>query len=63
MKVLYGERTKGCRYRNTSLPSIVGKTVQAIARTKVEGAYGDEPCIVLLFTDGTKHGFVLPQDT
>ena len=40
----------------------VGKTVEARGVASVEAAYGDEPCTVVLFTDGTCHGFVHPVD-
>ena len=40
----------------------MGKTVQGVAETTVEGENGSEPCVTLLFTDGTRHGFVLPGD-
>jgi hypothetical protein len=40
----------------------VGKTVQGVASTTVPSENGDEPCVMLLFTDGTSHGFVLPRD-
>lgn len=45
-----------------ALEDVVGRTVAAIYRTEVKGAYGDEPCITLVFTDGTQHGFVIPVD-
>lgn len=56
-----GEIPKG-KPKPTELPYLVGKTIQAVASTTVPGAYGDEPCILLYFTDGTRYGFVLPQD-
>lgn len=43
------------------LADIVGKTVAAIAVASVDGNYGDEPCTVLLFTDGSFHGFIHPR--
>lgn len=49
-------------YRHVALDEIVGKTIQGIARTTVEGANGDEPCVMLFFSDGTRHEFVLPAD-
>ena len=49
-------------YRHIALEEIVGRTIEAIAETTVEGNYDPEPCVVLCFTDGTKHGFVLPSD-
>jgi DNA-directed RNA polymerase subunit RPC12/RpoP len=41
---------------------IVGKTIAKIEHTHVDGNYGKEPCIMLFFTDGTRHGFVIAQD-
>ena len=49
-------------YEEVTLDAIVGKTIQGIARTTVEGESGKEPCVMLFFSDGTKHGFVLPAD-
>jgi hypothetical protein len=62
LKLIHGTKTPGLKYRQVALDEIVGKTVQGVARTTVQGADGDEPCLVLLFTDGTRHGFVLPCD-
>ena len=62
LKLTYGTRTPKLDYRQVALGDIVGKTVQGVARTTVPGENGDEPCVVLLFTDGTRHGFVLPGD-
>lgn len=49
-------------YWHASLESLAGKTVEAVTTTFVEGPHGDEQCILIHFTDGTKHGFVLPND-
>jgi hypothetical protein len=62
LKMTYGTRTPGLNYREVTLDQIVGKTVQGVARTTVQGESGREPCLVLLFTDGTRHGFVLASD-
>jgi hypothetical protein len=62
LKLMHGTRTPKHNYRHVALDDIVGKTVQGVARTTVQGANGDEPCVMLLFTDGTRHGFVLPGD-
>jgi hypothetical protein len=62
LKLMHGTRTPKLDYRHVALDDIVGKTVQGVARTTVQGANGDEPCVMLLFTDGTRHGFVLPGD-
>jgi hypothetical protein len=50
------------KYKHVDLNKIVGKTVERVAGENVEGAFGDEPCTMLYFTDGTKHGFVHPSD-
>jgi hypothetical protein len=60
LNLMHGTKTPKLNYRQVALGDIVGKTVEGVARTTVQGANGDEPCVVLLFTDGTKHGFVLP---
>ena len=62
LKMTYGTTTPGLNYREVTIDQIVGKTVQGVARTTVQGENGSEPCVVLLFTDGTRHGFVLPGD-
>jgi hypothetical protein len=62
LKMTNGTRTPGLKYREVALDEILGKTVQGVGRTTVESASGNEPCVVLLFTDGTRHGFVLPGD-
>ena len=62
-KLMHGARTPKLNYRQVALEEIVNKTIQGIARTTVEGESGDEPCVMLLFTDGTGHGFVLPGDS
>ena len=61
-KLIHGTKTPRVNYRQVALGDIVGKTVQGVARTTVEGENGSEPCVMLLFTDGTRHGFVLPGD-
>jgi hypothetical protein len=62
LKLIHGTRTPRLNYRQVALGDIVGKTIQGVARTTVPGANGDESCVMLLFTDGTRHGFVLPGD-
>jgi hypothetical protein len=62
LKLMYGTKTPRLDYRHVALENIVGKTVQGVAETTVQGENGNEPCLMLLFTDGTKHGFVLPGD-
>ena len=62
LKLMYGTKAPGRNYRQVALDEIVGKTIKGIAGTTVQGENGNEPCVMLLFTDGTKHGFVLPGD-
>lgn len=45
-----------------ALEDVVDRTVAAIYKTEVEGAFGEEPCIILVFTDGTQYGFVIPAN-
>jgi hypothetical protein len=45
-----------------TLDEIVGKTIARIEWREVDGPHGAEPCCVLIFTDGTEHGFVVPAD-
>lgn len=40
----------------------IGRIVKAVGETWVAGNWEPELCIVLLFHDGTKCGFVLPTD-
>ena len=62
LKLMHGTKVPGRNYRHVALDEIVDKTIQGVAETTVEGSDGDEPCVMLLFTDGTRHGFVLPGD-
>lgn len=48
--------------KDKALRSLIGKTIARVEEGTVEGPFGDEPCIFLIFTDGTEHGFVLPTD-
>lgn len=49
-------------FEEVALDAIVGKTIRGMARTTVKGKNGIEPCVMLFFSDGTRHGFVLPAD-
>lgn len=49
-------------FKEVALDAIVGKTIQGIAWTTVEGENGSEPCVTLFFSDSTRHGFVLPRE-
>jgi hypothetical protein len=62
VKPLSGQSKPHAKYHDISLEEIVGKTVEAVELTGTEGAYGREPCVLLFFTDNTRHGFVLPTD-
>jgi hypothetical protein len=50
------------RYKAVPLEAMVGKTVEAIARDTAPGACGRDRVVRLLFSDGTQHGFVVPDD-
>jgi hypothetical protein len=58
---LAGSKDKRDRKR-VEPEDIVGKTVSAVALTAVEGAYGNEPCYKIRFTDGTECEFVVAKD-
>ena len=60
--LLCGKKSKKGKYKHVPLEETIGKKVEAAVMGFVDGNYGDEPCIYLLFDDGTKHGFVLPSD-
>lgn len=60
-KLLAGKKSRK-KYQQVPLDTLVGKMVEAISQKTVDGAWGQEPCIVLHFTDGTEHRFVLPTE-
>jgi hypothetical protein len=60
--VIAGRLNRKLIYEPVALEDLVGKTVEAVALTTLGGAGGDEPCVLLFFDDGSKHGFVLPTD-
>jgi hypothetical protein len=41
---------------------IAGKTISGVVAGEVSGAWGREPTALLVFSDGTVHGFVLAGD-
>jgi len=43
-------------------PVLAGKTIGDVSYREVEGEYGNEPVVVLHFTDETEHAFVLPSE-
>ena len=49
-------------YVPVELKDTVGKTVEAVVETWVPGAEGPDKCLRLLFSDGTRHGFVVGCD-
>lgn len=57
---LHGSR-RNVDYVHVALHQIVGKTVEAIEEGSVASNYDSEPCLMLYFTNQTKHGFVLPR--
>lgn len=62
VKVYAGKKIHKGEYLRVPVEDTVGKTVEAVGLTTVDGAFGDEPCTVLFFSDGTMHGFVHPAD-
>ena len=62
-KIVFGKRSHKDIYRYASLEQLVGKTIEAIGTTVVDGPNNYEPCTILFFTDKTKHGFVHPGNT
>jgi hypothetical protein len=46
----------------TEQSQLIGKTIEAVGWSSVEGAYGNEPMTVLFFTDKTFAGFIHPQE-
>jgi hypothetical protein len=61
MSIIAGKKTHK-RYKGIELEEAAGKTIEAVTETRVGGAYGTEPCITFLFTDGTKTGIITPND-
>lgn len=60
-KLLFGTRRQS-PYTHTPLGNVVGKTIEVVSQTTVEGSDGDEPCLMFGFTDGTEHGVVMPRE-
>jgi hypothetical protein len=60
-KIIVGKKSRK-HYNAVAFEETVGKTIEAVGVTTVPSAYGDEDCIMLFFSDGTKTGFVLPSD-
>jgi hypothetical protein len=42
--------------------SLVGRTIAKVEQVAIEGGFGDLPATRLIFTDGTDHTFVHPED-
>ena len=61
IQITAGKQTNS-EYEHVMLDDLVGKTIEAIGWTSVEGPDGDEPCIVLFCDGGTRHGFVLSPE-
>ncbi len=57
--IMHGSVTHDVYY-HVSLEETLGRRVQAVAAIKVDSSYGYEPCTIMLFEDGTYHGFVHP---
>ena len=47
----------------STVDSLVGKTVATVEEEVVLTEVGDEPCVILTFTDGTVATFVLVKVT
>jgi hypothetical protein len=62
VKITAGKKKPRIKYKMLSFEDTVGKTVEAVGTTQVEGAYGFENCILMFFTDNTKTGFVIRGD-
>ncbi len=64
LECLLLERTKVAFKLKKDIPlnEIAGRTIFTIEYGKCAGAYGEEQVVYLCFTDGTRHGFVLPED-
>lgn len=60
VRIDFGKKITPRQYQDIPLGATVGKTIEAIGTTTVEGAEGNEPCTILFFTDKTRHGFVHP---
>ena len=60
-KIIHGK--KKCKtYKPVLLGEIVGETLEAIGMTTVPGNFGPESCLLFFFSNGKKHGIVLPAD-
>lgn len=60
-KVIAGQKGS-LKAKHVPLKDVVGKTIIKVESGTVEGAFGNETCVFLVFSDGTEHGFVLPQN-
>ena len=62
VRVIHGE--KQCKkYKKATLEEIVGETLEAIGFTTLPGAWGNEPCFILYFSNGKRYYFLVPTDT
>ena len=61
LRLTYGTRTPAQLQRGRPRPDR-GQDRPGRRHDGRAGQGGGEPCVVLLFTDGTRHGFVLPGD-
>ena len=57
-----GARREVPKGAGVSLKETVGRTIARLERGTTEGAYGEEPTVTFIFTDGAYHAFVLARD-
>jgi hypothetical protein len=50
------------QHRTIEHEEMVGKTISALGHGSFEGPYGEEPTLVLFFSDATTHQIILPED-
>lgn len=62
MPKLIAGKKKHNNYKGIELEDIVNKTIEAVTVTNIKQEYGTESLFNLLFTNGTKHGFVVRID-
>ena len=55
-------RRKVTKGEGVSLKETVGRTIARLEHGKTEGAYGEEPTVTFVFTDGACHALVLAHD-
>lgn len=62
-KTLIAGDRKPRRYLPVDLvEDLPGKVIEGVETGSIDGEYGPEPCVWLLFADGTYHGFVIAAE-